>query len=236
MTYTQPLILLVSVIALIGLARVKPGRGRLLAFSGVFGMLLISWPPIDWLVSRPLEMSYPVRRFRPTSDIQAIVVLASAAEHPHFERPYVLPDADTFARCEHAAWIYRQMPAPVLACGAGPVAVIMRDLLLRAGVPESMLWTEQLSRSTHENAVYGGRILRQHGVQRIALVIEAQSMRRAEDCFRKEGFAVVPAPSDFRTFGPWQNELIPNWQTIRRNEITLHETLGLAWYRLHGWI
>jgi uncharacterized SAM-binding protein YcdF (DUF218 family) len=235
-TYTQPLILLASIVALIGLARVKPGRGRMLALAGVLGFLLISWPPMDWLLSRPLEMHYPVRRFTPGPELQAIVVLASGAEHANYERPYILPDSDTFARCEHAAWIYRQRPVPVLACGAGPVSVIMRDLLRRAGVPETMIWTDQLSLSTHQNAVYGARILRDHGIQQIALVVEAQSMLRAEACFRKEGIAVTPAPSDFRTFGPWHDELLPNWQTIRRNEITLHETVGLVWYRLRGWI
>jgi uncharacterized SAM-binding protein YcdF (DUF218 family) len=112
----------------------------------------------------------------------------------------------------------------------------MRELLRRAGVPESAIWSDPLSHSTHEHAVNGAKILRSRGIRRIALVVEAQSMLRAEACFRKEGLSVVPAANDFRTFGPWRNELIPNWQTIRRNEITLHEALGLAWYRLRGWI
>jgi uncharacterized SAM-binding protein YcdF (DUF218 family) len=112
----------------------------------------------------------------------------------------------------------------------------MRELLRRAGVPENMIWTEERSRSTHENAMYGTAILRQHGVEHIALVVEAQSMPRAAACFRKEGLNVTPAPSDFRTWGPLRDELVPNWKALRRNEITLHEVLGLAWYRLRGWI
>jgi uncharacterized SAM-binding protein YcdF (DUF218 family) len=237
MTYIQPLILFASTVALLGLMRVSPGRGRRLALTGVLGFLLLSWPPVDWLLSRPLELPFPVARFSPSPDLEAIVVLGSGVQTPACERPYLLPDGDTFARCEHAAWMYRQRPSvPVLACGGGPVAVMMRELLQRAGVPENMIWLDLLSRSTHENAKYGARILRAHGVRRIALVVEAQSMLRAQACFRKEGFAVTPAPSDFRTFGPWRNELMPNWQTIRRNEITLHEFVGYAWYRLRGWV
>jgi uncharacterized SAM-binding protein YcdF (DUF218 family) len=112
----------------------------------------------------------------------------------------------------------------------------MRDLLRRAGVADDMIWTEAQSRSTHENAVYGARILRGHGWNRIALVVDGQSMPRAAACFRREGFDVTPAPVELRTWGPLSEELLPSWKAIRRNEITLHELLGLAWYRLRGWI
>src|SRR5690348_12713870 len=112
MTYIEPLLLLCGTVALIGLARVSPGRGRRLAIAGVLGFLLLSWPPMDWLLSRPLEMRYPRRPFKPPLDTQAIVVLASTADDPRYERPYPLPDAYTFARCEYAAWIYRQQPMP----------------------------------------------------------------------------------------------------------------------------
>ena len=202
-------------------------------------LLIVCWPPADWLFSRSLESDYPVRPFQATPDVQAIVVLGSAIEPPHYERPYAIPDQDTFNRCEHAAWIYRQSgPRPVLACegrqekGTG----VMRELLRRGGVPDDMIWLETESRSTHENAVYGARVLKQHGIKRIALVVEAQSMKRAAACFRKEGIDVTPAPSEFRELGPWMEELIPSWKAIRRNEMTLHELLGLAWYRIRGWI
>jgi hypothetical protein len=29
---------------------------------------------------------------------------------------------------------------------------------------------------------------------------------------------------------------IPGWRAVRGNELTLHETAGLLWYRMHGWI
>jgi uncharacterized SAM-binding protein YcdF (DUF218 family) len=61
-------------------------------------------------------------------------------------------------------------------------------------------------------------------------------MVRATACFRKQGIAVVPAPSDFRQLGTFSEEAFLSWRAVRRNEITLHETLGLLWYWLHGWI
>jgi uncharacterized SAM-binding protein YcdF (DUF218 family) len=240
MTYTQPLLFCCLLFALVGLLKTRRSKGKYVTLAGLIAIFLISWPPLDWFFGLPLESEYPVRPFKALPDIQAIVVLGSAVEPAQYEKPYPVPDPDTFKRCEHAAWIYRQMGArPVLACEglqSKGKASAMRELLRRAGVPDNLMWVETDSRSTHENAVYGARILRDHGIKRIALVVEAQSMKRAAACFRKEGIDVTPAPSEFRTLGPLIDELLPSWKAIRRNEITLHELLGLAWYRLRGWI
>jgi uncharacterized SAM-binding protein YcdF (DUF218 family) len=240
MTYTQPLILLCLGVILAVLIRAgRSYKGKALVTSGALGMLALSLPAADWLVSRPLEAPYPVRPFHLPSRLQAIVVLGSAVQPPHFERPYPLPDADTFDRCEYAAWIWRQYgPIPVLACEGRQEdrASAMGELLRRAGVSENLIWIESESTSTHQNAKNGARILRQHGITRIALVVDAQSMLRAAACFRKEGVDVTPAPSGFRSFGSLGQELLPSWKAIRRNELSLHEFLGLTWYRLRGWI
>ncbi len=244
MTYTQPLITGILVLALIGLLRLKSGRNPRLLTLAWLGLLLVSWPPAAWLFSRPLEAWYPVRPL-PTAPAetpaQAIVVLSESVEPPHFERPYPLPGKETYQRCAFAAWLQRHwQPLPVLACGGPvqpgeqPIASTMRDLLQSAGVPQDLIWTEESSGSTHENAVNGAEVLRRHGIHSIALVVDAQSMPRAAACFRREGLVVVPAPSSFVQLDLY--ELIPSWKAIERNEETLHETLGLAWYRLRGWI
>jgi uncharacterized SAM-binding protein YcdF (DUF218 family) len=242
MTYTQPLILSCAVVALIGLVRSRRCKGALIATVGVLGLALISWPPAAWLFSRPLEAPYRVARARLES-LQAIVVLASSVDPPRQERPYPLPDEDTYRRCEFAAWLFRQGdPVPVLASGGRgskktpPVSVTMTELLRRAGVPDAMIWTEEQSLSTHENAIYSAEILRRHGISRIALVVDAQSMRRAEASFRKQGITVIPAPSSYVQSETLSDYLIPSWRAIQQNEITLHETIGLVWYWLRGWI
>jgi uncharacterized SAM-binding protein YcdF (DUF218 family) len=238
MTYTEPLILVFVLIALAGLVR----RRLALATVGVLGLLLASWPPVDWLLARPLEARYS-DRLVPASPAQAIVVLLSAVRMPRPNRPYPVPDQATFERGEHAAWLYHHWkPLPVLVCGGParvggrPISAAMREMLGRDGIPETMIWTEERSRSTHENAAYGAEVLRSHGISTIALVVEAQSMLRGEACFRKQGITVVPAASGYREWGSLSEQLIPSWQAIQRNEVTLHETLGLAWYWMRGWI
>jgi uncharacterized SAM-binding protein YcdF (DUF218 family) len=158
-------------------------------------------------------------------------------------RPYSLPDKETYGRCERAAWLYKHWQSvPVLASGGSqnpieqPLSTTMRGLLIRAGVPDTQILTEDNSRSTHENAAYSAGILRKRGITKIALVVEAFAMPRAAAAFRREGLNVVPAPCTFRDFGPLRDELIPTWRALERNEGTLHEVLGLAWYRFRGWI
>ena len=120
--------------------------------------------------------------------------------------------------------------------GEPPYSATMRELLEGYGVPSSFIWTEELSHSTYENAAFGAEILKQRGIQRIGLVVDASSMLRAAACFRKQGILVEPFPSSFRQFGSLGDELLPSWRAVRRNEESLHETLGLGWYWLHGWV
>jgi uncharacterized SAM-binding protein YcdF (DUF218 family) len=242
-TYTQPLL---TIFLLLTLAAFLAGPGRrrkLLASAGLGGLFLISWPPVDWLLSRPLEARYPDRPFEPLPGVQAIVVFAGVVHSAQFARPYALAGEDTYERCLYAAWIYRQYgPFPVIVSGGPPApgypadAVTMRQILLGNGVPAVMIWTEDLSGSTHENALYSAAILRQHGVSRVALVEDARSMPRASECLRKLGIAVDPAVSGYRILGALREELLPSWKAIQRNESTLHEAVGLLWYRLRGWL
>ena len=241
MTYIEPCLLILLAVCVCGLACLRNGRGPLFLSIGVLGLFLLSWPPAEWLFSRPLESRYPIRPFRPSSPPQALVVLGGGIAPPQFERPYPLPNRDTFENCSMAGWIYRQIgPLPVLASEGVPrqgnYASPMRALLSGGGIPDGMIWVENRSRNTHENALYGAAILKQHGIHQIVLVTDAQSMPRAAACFRKQGLAVDPAPSEFAELDFTSDTFLPGWRTIRRNERTLHEVLGLAWYSLHGWI
>ena len=241
MTYVEPLLSVFLLVAFVGFVRVRKSRGAGLVAAGLTGLFLLSWPPVDWLLSRHLEARYTEGPASMES-AQSIVVLGSSATPPRSGTPYYVPDKDTYERCTRAAWVHQHgHPLPVLACGGGApdresIAETMRQLLLGSGVSESMIWTERQSRSTHENAAFGAAILREHGIRTIILVTEAKDMLRAELCFRKEGLAVIPFPIAVRHVGPAQDELLPSWKAIERNERTLHETLGLVWYWLHGWI
>lgn len=242
MTYTQPLLTILLAIAAFALV-FRNQRRRMLAGAAALGLFVLSWPPAAWLLSRPLEARYPIRPFSASPGLQAIVVFAEDIEPAHFERPYPLASSNTYERCLYAAWIYRQYgPVPVLLSGgpadAGslPHSRVMRDIVLRNGVAENMVWTEEQSGSTRENSLYSAGILKQRGVSRVALVVDATSMPRAAACLRKLGIEVIPAPSSFYQLDLLLEKLLPSWKAIRQNEETLHESAGLLWYRLHGWV
>jgi uncharacterized SAM-binding protein YcdF (DUF218 family) len=242
LTYTEPLILLFLLLALAGSLRTR-GAGRKLVWLAVIGLFLVSWPPVEYLMARVLESPYPMVPMPMTSvQPQALVVLASSVRPPTDQRPYATLDGPAYERCERTIWLHSKLNLPVLICGGmvsgnpEPCSVAMRRYLERAGVPGSQIWTEERSIDTHQNALYGAEILRQHGIERIALVTEARYMTRAAASFRKQGIEVVPAPALFRKFMGFRNEMLPSWKAIQGNEATLHEFVGLAWYRMRGWI
>jgi uncharacterized SAM-binding protein YcdF (DUF218 family) len=241
MTYIHPLVFLLLVGFVAARSCLPKSRGRTILTATTIALFLLSWPPFDWLMSRPLEAGFPESRF-PAGSVEAIVVLSGGVLGRDYGRSYRLPKFDTYQRCEYAAWLFHYWHSvPVLVSGgpgAGRIAASteMRGLLLRAGVPDEMIWAEDRSSSTYENAVFSAQTLRSRGVSRIALVVDARSMLRAAACFRKQGITVVPAASEFRDvdLGSGWQVWLPKVDSIVQNELTLHESLGLVWYWLRG--
>jgi uncharacterized SAM-binding protein YcdF (DUF218 family) len=240
--YTEPMLTLAIGLSWVWLYFMDRSRARLWLMWSLLAVTLICWPPVEYLCSRPLEWGYPVRPFSPPAGLEAIVVFAGSVSPAQYERPYPLPDPETFERCQYAVWVYRQSRRPILTSGGKGTprdpafAITMRNLLVAANVPPVDIWVEDRSISTHENAVFSAGILRRQGVHRIALVVDARSMRRAAACFRKLGIEVVPAPSRFDDLSATIDDWLLSWKAVRGNEETLHEALGLLLYRLRGWI
>jgi hypothetical protein len=94
-TYVQPLLLAFLLIASAGLVRMRKCRGVGLVAAGLASLFLLSWPPVDWLLSRPLEARY-TRCPAPMESAQSIVVLGSSATPPEYGTPYFVPDKDMY--------------------------------------------------------------------------------------------------------------------------------------------
>jgi len=211
-----------------------------IAWCGFLGLAVLTWQPAAAILAKPLVGRYPIE-VRPAGDAEAIVVLGGGMDQATIERPYDLVGRDTYRRVMHAAWLFHNWkPLPVLTSGgpqpatSEPLSVLMRRLLEENGIPPSKIWTEEQSQSTYENALYSTRLLRQHGIHQIALVVDADSMLRAELCFRKQGLSVTPAPSFFWSTDLGWDEWIPGWKGIYHQETLAHESFGLLWYWLKG--
>jgi len=248
MTYIQPFF---ALLAFVGLAtaiacwsHIRKGRLRLVLIP-LLGVFFFSWPPIAWIFIRTLESQFPPREVS-SMGAQVIVVLSSAVYPPTPALPTPRLGNDTFERCLYSAWLFSKWRSlPVLASGGTlvegttPYSMEMRRALVMQGVPDSMIWSEERSHSTHENALYSAQILKKKGISRIVLVTDAYHMVRAYRSFRKQGIEVIPAACGYRSYGNSLHSLVqflPNWEAIGWNEDTLHEYLGLAWYWSHGWI
>jgi uncharacterized SAM-binding protein YcdF (DUF218 family) len=242
MTYVNWLLTFALAVITILVYRLPTSRTKQILGLTVLATFLLAWSPCEYVLARHLEDAYPLAPFRAVQGLDAIVVLSAGVSPPQFERPYPLLDYETFTRCEYALWMYRTTMLPVLVSGGrnlaqqAPFASTMSELLVNSGIPPGMIWLEDRSLSTHENAVFSAEVLRRHGARRIALVVDARSMRRASACFRHEGIEVVAAPSKFLYITATLEDWLPGWKAIRGNELNLHETLGLLWYRVRGWI
>ncbi len=226
----------------------REGRGRLLAVTVPYVLLYLMFMPIiDYLILIPLEGPYP-RTVSLAERPEVLVVLSGYMYAPDDANPKrVELGVDTLARCMTALKLYRKARGcPILVSGGrsigapkGPrLAEAMRDFFRENGVKASDLIVENQSNNTHENATESAGLLRKRGFQRIVLITDSMHMRRASLCFEKLGFEVVPAACTSYT-GRFRHDwtsYLPSPRGAARFLEGVHEWVGLAYYKLRGWV
>lgn len=171
-------------------------------------------------------------------DVQAVVVLGGGLypRVPELEGPQ--PSSFTGNRALYGAWLARESGLPLAFAGgigwanAGDTehpteAEAVERLLARAG-STPLRWSDGASRDTRENADNMAALLRQDGIQRIALVTSAWHMPRSIRAFEDTGLTVLPAPMGFAV--PLQRPLLewlPSTYGLTTSSNVLRE--WLAW-------
>jgi uncharacterized SAM-binding protein YcdF (DUF218 family) len=115
-------------------------------------------------------------------------------------------------------------------------ATVMRDFLIQLGVKANDILVEDLSRTTHENAVNCGKLLNELKIHKVVLVTDGLHMRRALGCFRKQGIDAVPSGCNYRAM-KYEGSIagfLPDPEAALWVGRACHEWGGLAWYRLRG--
>ncbi len=112
--------------------------------------------------------------------------------------------------------------------------------LLYCGVPDSVIFIENRSHNTAENARLSHKLIDSlHLKGNILLVTSAFHMRRAEGCFIKAGVQIDPYPVDVysgdRDFTP-DDLLIPSEAALYKWSILIYEITGYAVYRVMGYL
>jgi uncharacterized SAM-binding protein YcdF (DUF218 family) len=232
-------------------------RPRWVLWLGLAAFLLL-WLGGNRLISMALVRSLEWQYLPPAELPHAeVIVLLGGGEQPAAPPQQLAGTNDAGDRIIYAAWLFQQGVAPhVLASGGivgvdGPAlqpgAESMRQLLNIMGVPDDSLWLEAHSRNTDENAVETKKLLDPKGIQRIVLVTSAMHMPRAHAIFSKQGFDVIPAPTDYAvSAAAWDYyftpapaiqvfNLFPTAEALDFTMRAMKEYVGILVYRLRGW-
>jgi uncharacterized SAM-binding protein YcdF (DUF218 family) len=191
-----------------------------------------------WESSKPLQLQQ-TQEFLP----QAIVVIGGGTETSAFEyEGAITVSPRTLIRLRYAAKLAKATHLPLLASGGVQAESRgVSEAALMANVLESefavpAVWQERESLNTHENARFSKRLLQQHGIDRIILVTQAYHMPRAELEFRKAGFQVLAAPTNFMhktNNGFFWKSFMPSVYALENAFLLAHESVGMLWYGLH---
>ncbi len=191
--------------------------------------------------TRPLTEEQLRQAVRGPGAPGAIVILGGGMRKSLREGPErFYPNRRTLERLAQGAWVARVTGLPILVTG-GPgsqnsdsEALVMARALERSfGLKPK--WREERSPDTAGNARESALLLRESGVRRVILVTQAYHMRRARASFQAAGLEVLAAPHGYMSGGDVSlNDLIPSPAALETSWLSLHEAIGLLWYRWSG--
>jgi len=215
-------------------------RRRRLGWT-LFGLSLVTAVAL----TLPLVSSYGVRTLQvhpPLSpdvtqlDAEVIVVLSADFHADLPEYGVDVPGPLSLERCRYGAYLARRTGLPLLVSGGvlrpdRPAISVRLAAYIEGELGVSVRWTEERSRTTHENALFTAELLRAAGIDRVALVSHAWHLPRAVSAFERTGLSVLPAPT--APAAPpqdWQHGLVPSAESFQLSVRVLHEWVGRLWY------
>ncbi len=237
--------------------------GVVLLLSGRAGrvagrVLLVMLTALYWTLSLPVVADLLATRFgasplatsaAPPPACDALLVLGAGAGSLALHGAVVtLPDRQTVFNAFEGARLFKALPArvPVVASGGvvneqwqkQPESVVIRDLLVRAGVPESSITLDSLSTTTHEQGVNLSELSRRQQWRHPCVVAPAVQMPRALASFRREGVAAIPVDAPFRADDGGESgaRWVPSGDALEISARALYDYLAWAYYRMRGWL
>lgn len=220
-------LLVLALLALLVFGRKR--SGALIAGVALVLALALSLPIVADRLSRPLEGT-PVS-IAGLHEAQAIVILGGGVYYGAPEYGGDTVSRYSLERVRYGAVLAHKTKLPVLVTGGSvyggrPEGELMKAVLEREfSVP--VKWVETQACDTSENASLSAPLLKNAGVQRIALVTHAWHMPRATAAFEKYGLKVTPAPMGFTPQGTSLFEsLLPSTGAFERSANAIHEWVG----------
>jgi uncharacterized SAM-binding protein YcdF (DUF218 family) len=189
----------------------------------------------------------------PVPQADCILILSGGTRSRIPPRP-IIEITDSGNRVLYGAYLYRQGKAPRVICTGGlanaatghpAYADDMADLLGMLGVSQDAVIKETKAGDTHEHATKVYPLLQSRTFKRVLLVTSAMHMPRSVGTFHRlcPGIEFIPAPTDFRVTeripAPWYHRVtafIPTPRSLLDFSEAEHEYVGIAYYRMRGWM
>lgn len=237
---------------LIGLILLHRPRFRRWGLRWLWGLFLLylgfSMPVVSHLLAVPLTWGFaPLQTMEEARGAEAIVVLDGATLRCYNDKDLLeLPSGSSALRALEAARIYRLLGEPLVIVSGGdpawrqdwaPEASVLRDTMVKLGVPFERIILDSESYNTRAHALNAVRILHDRGISNFVLVTSPTHMRRSISAFNTVGAAPIPSPPALPVDDkPGWEGFCPSSHALLSSEQTMHEYFGLAYYRLQGWL
>lgn len=216
--------------------------GRILVCSGFSILYLLSTGLVSNLLIKPLENDY-----RPyennNSSVDAIVILTSGVRDLSHMGMDPAPDSTSLYHLVYGIKIYREMDGVPLIISGGRADQTKPDLsigealgneAIKLGVAIDDLSVEDDSKNTYAGALNVYKMLK--GKSRIVLITSAYHMGRSVMLYKRAGFEVAPAPTNFigEKFKFTIHSFIPGAGSLGLSSRAIYEYLSRLWYKLKG--
>jgi uncharacterized SAM-binding protein YcdF (DUF218 family) len=178
----------------------------------------------------------------------AIVVLSVGSTAYNVEGRQVLElGKHTAFNVIEAARVFRLVREPWIVASGGPGdsrqprtpdSEVMRDSLVKLGVPADRILLESNSTNTREQGAFTADLLRKRAVTTIILVTAPEHMHRAVGTFEATGLSVIPSTFAFRppATGLLWEQLRPSQGALVQSDWAMYEYMARAYYWLQGWV
>lgn len=240
--FTDPLaVILLILVASAALALAGRRRWAWCGIGAAIGiMAIIGFTPLDFWLLQPLEDRFPVPA--PPACLDGIVMLGDGEDVEASARLGIPELSGAPMRYVILSDLMHRHPGSrvIFAGGSGLLgthklseADIARDIMKMLNLDLSRVAFESSSRTTWENAVNAKKLAQPKPGERWVLLAPAAQLPRAVGSFRKNGWNMLPWPTDYTVGAPvwWPQGVTGRFDAIAEGE---HEWLGLMVYWMTG--
>lgn len=209
-----------------------PRPGKTLIALALTTLIIFSLPITSKALISSLEANPPITSTQ-LQEIQAIVILGAGKNNTAPEYGGIdTVSQSTLERIRYGAHLQRLTGKPIIVTGGAPFggrseADTMAESL-KQDFNAKTIWIENQSNDTAENAANSARLLKQHGISKIALVSQAWHIPRAVPLFEYQGLKVYPAPTGFahEDIEPLA-QLLPRASALDKSSMAIREWIAM---------